>query len=103
MTKKDESDIGDFEDVFNSVTHTSGPCLLLVIATQHNMQTDHVDIFQDFTQGEFLEDDDQNGKVYTSDPPVYHEDPVCCCLLQRTLYGIPTSVRVWFTIMSEFL
>ncbi len=59
MTKKDESDIGDFEDVFNSVTHTSGPCLLLVITTQHNMQTDHVDIFQDFTQGEFLEDDDQ--------------------------------------------
>ena len=49
MTKKDESVIGDFEDVFSNVPDDSGLCLLFTIATQHNMHTDHVDISQTFT------------------------------------------------------
>ena len=61
MTKKDESGTGDFEDAFSSVLHASGLRLLLVITTQHNMHTDHVDISQAFTQGELLDGDGQNG------------------------------------------
>ncbi len=37
---------GDFEDSFSSVPRTSGLCLMLAIATQHNMCTDLVDINQ---------------------------------------------------------
>ena len=103
MTKKDDSGVGDFEDAFSSVPHASGLRLLLAIATQHNMHTDHVDISQAFTQGELLPGDGQNGKVYISAPPGYPEDPAYCYLLKRPLYGMPSAARAWFTTMSEFL
>ncbi len=103
MTKKDDSGVGDFEDAFSSVPHASGLRLLLAIATQHNMHTDHVDISQAFTQGELLQGDGQNGKVYISAPPGYREDPDYCYLLKRPLYGMPSAARAWFTTMSEFL
>ena len=66
MKKKDENDVGDFETTFNSVPHASSLRLLLVITTQRNMYIDHVDISQSFTQGELLDGDGQNGKVYIS-------------------------------------
>ena len=52
MQKKDASGSGDFEDSFSSVTHDIGLCLMLTLATQHNMFTDHVDISQAFVQGD---------------------------------------------------
>jgi hypothetical protein len=67
------------------------------------MHTDHVDISQAFTQGELLDGDGQNGKVYISAPPGYPEDPAYCYLLKRPLYGMPSAARAWFTTMSEFL
>ena len=70
MKKKDASGSGgDFEDSFSSVTHVSGLRLMLALATQHNMFTDHVDISQAFVQGDLLTGDDHNGKVYISAPP----------------------------------
>ncbi len=69
MKKKDASGSGDFEDSFTSVTHVSGLCLMLDLVTQHNMFTDHVDIFQAFVQGDLLPGDGHNGKVYISAPP----------------------------------
>jgi hypothetical protein len=85
MTKKDESGIGDFEDAFSRVPHTSGLCLFLAISTKHNMYTDHVNISHGFTQGELFDGDGQNGKVYISDPTGYPQDPVYCYLLKRPL------------------
>jgi hypothetical protein len=85
MTKTDDSGVGNFEDDFNSVPHASGLCLLLTIVTQHNMHTDHVDISQAFTQGELLQGDDQNGKVYIPDPPGYPEDPDYYYLLKSVV------------------
>ena len=67
------------------------------------MHTDHVDISQAFTQGKLLDGHGQNGKVYISTPPGYPEDPAYCYLLKRSLYGMPSADRVWFTTMSEFL
>ena len=93
MKKKDASGSGDFEDSFNSVPHASGLRLMLALATQHNMFTDHVDISQAFVQGDLLPGDDHNGKVYISAPPDYPEDPEICYLLQKPLYGMPSAAR----------
>jgi hypothetical protein len=60
---------------------------MLVLVTQHNMFTDHVDINQGFLQGDLLTGDDHNGKVYISDPPVYPEDPEVCYLLHKPLHN----------------
>jgi predicted heme/steroid binding protein len=38
------------------------------------MRTDHVDISHAFTQGELLDGDGQNGKVYISASPGYPEE-----------------------------
>ena len=46
------------------------------------MHTDHVDISQTFTQGELIDGDGQNGKVYISAPTDYPEDPAYCYLLK---------------------
>ena len=78
MKKKDENDVDNFQDAFSSVSHASGLRLLLVIATQRNMHTDHVDISQAFTQGALLDGDGQNGKVYVSAPPGYNEGSEYC-------------------------
>jgi hypothetical protein len=64
MKKKDASGSGDFEDNFSSVSHVSGLRLMLVLATHHNMFTDHVDISQAFVQGDLLPGDGHDGKVF---------------------------------------
>ncbi len=94
MKKKDASGSGDFEDSFSSVPHASGLCLMLVLATQHNMFTDHVDISQTFVQGDLLPGDDHNVKVYISSPPGYPEDSEICYLLQKPLYVMPSATLV---------
>ncbi len=48
---------------------------MLVLTTQHNMFTDHVDVSQAFVQGDLLPVDGHNDKVYISAPPGYPEDP----------------------------
>jgi hypothetical protein len=68
MKKKDASGSGDFENTFSSVPYTNGLRLMLALATQHNMFTDHVDISQVFVQGDLLPGDGYNGKVYISAP-----------------------------------
>ena len=103
MKKKDASGSGDFEDSFSSVPHASGLRLMLALATQHNMFTDHVDISQAFVQGDLLPGDGHNGKVYISAPPGYPEDPEICYLLQKPLYGMPSAARAWHKTMSAFL
>ena len=103
MTKKDESGIGDFEDAFRSIPHASGLRLLLAIVAQRNTHTDHVDISQAFTQGEILDGDGQNGKVYISAPPGFPEDTFYCYILKRPLYGMPSASRSKVTTISEIL
>jgi hypothetical protein len=103
MKKKNVSGSCDFEDSFSSVSHASGLRLLLALATQHNMFTDHVDINQAFVQGDLLSGDGHNGKVYISAPPGYPEDPEICYLFQKPLYGMPSATRVWHKTMSAFL
>ena len=69
--------------------------IILSLATQQNMFTDHVDISQGFVQGELLPGDGHNGKVYISSPPGYDEDP----LHVYRLYGMPSAARGWHTTM----
>jgi hypothetical protein len=103
MKKKDTSDSGDFEESFSSVTHTSGLCLILVLSTQYNMFTDHVDIRQAFVQGDLLTGDGHNDKVYISAPPVYPEDPEVCYFLRKPLYDMSSTSRDCHKTMSVFL
>ena len=51
MRRKDATGKDDFTDVFSPVPHTSGLRILLVIATENEMFTDHVNISEAFTQG----------------------------------------------------
>ena len=67
------------------------------------MFTDHVDISQAFDQGELLSGDSHNGKVYTSSPPGYDEDPLYVYRLLKPLYSMPSAARAWHTTMSTFL
>jgi hypothetical protein len=50
-----------------------------------------------FTQGELLDGDGRNAKVYISAPPGFPEDPDYCYLLKRPLYGMPCAARASFT------
>ena len=52
MILMDDTGTGDFTDVFRLVIHTSDLRILLAIAPENDMFTDHVDISQAFTQGE---------------------------------------------------
>jgi len=77
--------------------------MILSLATQQNMLTDHVDISQAFVQSELLPGDGHDGKLYISSPPGYDEDPLCVYHLLKPLYGMPSAARAWHTTMSAFL
>ncbi len=49
MRLKDDTGKGDYTDAFSPVPHVSGLRILLVIATENDMFTDHVDISYAFT------------------------------------------------------
>ena len=69
MRRKDAPGKGDYTDAFSPVSHASGLRILLAIATEKDMYTDHVDISQAFTQGDLQPGDDYMGKLYISAPP----------------------------------
>ena len=49
MRLKDDTGKGDFTDAFSTMPQVSGLRILLVITTEYEMFTDHVDISQVFT------------------------------------------------------
>jgi len=63
MRQKGEDSVGDYDDAFSPVLAASGFRIILSLAIQKNMFTDHVDIPQGFVQGELLPGDGHNGKV----------------------------------------
>ena len=71
MRQKVEDSVSDHDDVFSPVPAVIGILMILNLATQFDMLTDHVDIPQIFVQGELLPGDGHNGKVYISAPPGY--------------------------------
>ena len=80
MRLKDETGKGDFTDEFSPVPHASGLRILLTIATENDMFTDH-EISQAFTQGKLQPGDGYLGNLYISAPP---------------------GGRAWFQTMSTF-
>jgi len=103
MRRKGEDGVVDYDDAFSPVPAASGFRTILSLATQQNMFTDHVDIFQAFVQGELLPGDGHNGKVYISSPPGYDAGPLYVYFLLQLLYGMPSAARAWHTTMSAFL
>ena len=73
------------------------------MATQQNTFTDHVDISQAFIQAELLLGDSLNGRVYSTSPLGYDEDPLYVYRLLKPLYGMPSAARAWHITMSAFL
>ena len=82
---------GDFTDAFSPVLHTSGLRILLAIAPENDMFTDHVDISQAFTQRELQPDDGYLGNLYISSPPGFPEDPAYCYRLHK-----PRATSLWY-------
>ena len=103
MRLKDDTGKGDYTDAFSPVPHVSGLRILLAIATENDMYTDHVDISQAFTQGDLQPGDGYMGNLYISAPPGFPEDPEYCYRLLKPLYGMPSAARAWFQTMSTFL
>jgi len=64
MRRKGEDNVGDYDDAFSPVPAASGFRIILSLATQQNMLTDHIDISQAFVQEGLLPGDGYNGKVY---------------------------------------
>ena len=103
MRRKDATGKGDYTDAFSPVPHGSVLRILLAIATENDMYTDHVDISQAFTQGDLQPGDGYMGNLYISAPPGFPEDPEYCYRLLKPLYDIPSAARAWFQTMSTFL
>jgi len=80
MCRKGEDCVCDCDDAFSPVPAASEFRMILTLATEQNTFTDHVDISQDFVQGELLPGDSHNGKVYISSPLGYDEDPLYVCI-----------------------
>jgi len=103
MRRKGDDGVGDYDDAFSPVPTASRFRTILSLATQQNMFSDHVDIFQAFVQGELLPGDSHSGKVYVASPPGYDEDPLYVYRFRKPLYGMPSAARAWHTTMSAFL
>ena len=96
MRLKDDTGKGDYTDAFNPLPHARVLLILLVIATENDMYTDHIDISQAFTQGDLQPGDGYMGNLYISAPQGFPEDPEYCYRLLKPLYGMPSAARAWF-------
>jgi hypothetical protein len=103
MRLKDDAGKGDYTDAFTPVSYDSVLRILLVITTENDMFTDHVDISQAFMQGDLQPDDGHMVNLYISSPPGFPEDPAYCYRLLKPLYGMTSAARAWFQTMSTFL
>jgi len=103
MKQQNDDGVDDYDDAFSPVPAAIGFRTILNLATQLDMFTDHVDIFQAFVQDEHSLGDGHNGNVYISFPPGYEEDPLNVYRLLKPQYGMPSAARAWHTTMSAFL
>jgi len=101
MKRKGADGVGHYDVAFSPAAR--GFCIILSLATQLDMFTDHVDISQAFVQGELLPGDGHNGNVYISSPPGYDENSRYIYRLLKPLHGMPSAARACRTTMSTFL
>ena len=95
MRRKDATGKGDYTDAFSPVPHVSDLRILLAIATDNDMFTDHVDISQAFTQGDLQPGDGYMGNLYISAPPdfltwIIEQDEFIVFNQQQTSWVNPT-------------
>lgn len=79
----------DYEDTFSPVVRHSTLRILFSIATQLDLCMDHIDVTTAFLNGEL------NEQIFMEQPLGFNLDKSKVCLLNKSLYGLKQSSRMW--------
>jgi hypothetical protein len=86
----------DYTDTFAPVVRHSTLRILFSIATELELEIDHIDVTTAFLNGEL------NEKIYMEQPSGFKNcDKVC--LLNKSLYGLKQASRMWNIKIHDFL
>lgn len=80
----------DYEEIFSPVVRYSSIRYLMALSVKYNLDIDQMDAVSAFLQGEL------NDKIiFMSQPLGFHDKTQKVCRLNRALYGLKQSSRVW--------
>ena len=89
----------DFKDTFSPTLKITGFRMLVALAALHNLELHHLDVQTAFLHGELSEE------IYMQQPPFFEDStyPHHVCRLQKSIYGLKQSPRVWYHKLHSFL
>ena len=89
----------DFKDTFSPTLKIIGFRMLVGLAALHDLELHHLDVQTAFLHGELSEE------IYMQQPPFFEDpsNPHHVCRLQKSIYGLKQSPRVWYHKLHSFL
>lgn len=87
----------DFNETFAAVVKPMSYKVLFAIAAAMDYEIEQMDVKTAFLYGH-VEDE-----VYVEQPTGYEEDAQSVCFLEKALYGLRQSPRIWYDTLTEFL
>ena len=89
----------DYSETFAPVLHANSFRTLLAIATELNLNTNHMDVESAFLYG------DLNEEIYMKQPQGFIDPalPSYVCRLKKSLYGLKQAPRMWNQKINSYL
>ncbi|KAK9067917.1 hypothetical protein SSX86_012028 [Deinandra increscens subsp. villosa] len=87
----------DYNEVFSPVVKHNSIRIMLAITAVNNYELQQLDVKTAFLHGNLDE------SIYMKQPPGYEQGENQVCLLQRSLYGLKQSPRMWYKRFDEYI
>ena len=87
----------DFKDTFSPVIRFDTIRVMIAFGIHHNMLMHQMDVKTAFLNGKLEEN------IFMQQPPGFEVHPDLVCKLNRSLYGLKQSPRMWNIELSKFL
>lgn len=80
----------DYDEIFSPVVRYASIRYLMALSVKYDLDIDQMDAVTAFLQGEL-----NSEVIYMCQPPGFHNNSSQVCRLNRALYGLKQSSRVW--------
>jgi len=87
----------DYKEIFALVARYEIVCTLLAATVKEEMYMHQMDVVSAYIQGNLTDE------IFMEQPELFKEDNESVCKLNKSLYGLKQSGRMWYNRLNNFV